>query len=220
MLPLSHDEVVHGKSSLIGKMPGDEWQRFANVRSFMAYMYGHPGKKLLFMGQEFGQYEEWSEARPLRWELLQYGLHAGLQNLMRDLNQLLRDEAALHEVDSHYEGFQWIDFNDTENSVISFIRYAKDKQKLLVFVCNFTPVPRHHYHLGAPLAGRWTEILNTDDVRYGGSGLVQRAGVQTEAKESHFYPQRFSLMLPPLGVIVLKPEIPDTPETSAASPLR
>ncbi|MFN8942253.1 MAG: 1,4-alpha-glucan branching protein GlgB [Acidobacteriota bacterium] len=220
LLPVSHDEVVHGKSSLIGKMPGDEWRRFANARAFLAYMYGHPGKKLLFMGQEFGQYEEWSEARPLRWELLQYGLHSGLQSMVRDLNRLLREEPPMHEVDAHHEGFEWIDFNDTENSVIAFIRYSRDKKEMLVFVCNFTPVARHNYHLGAPLAGRWTEILNTDDPRYGGSGVVQREGVMTEPVESHFHPQRFRLMLPPLGVIVLKPETRDTTERFDEAPLR
>jgi 1,4-alpha-glucan branching enzyme len=220
LLPISHDEVVHGKSSLIGKMPGDEWQRFANVRSFLAYMYGHPGKKLLFMGQEFGQYEEWSEQRPLRWELLQYGFHAGLQNLVRDLNQLLRENPALYEVDSHYTGFQWIDFHDTENSVISFIRYGKNRKDLLVFVCNFTPVVRQNYHLGAPVAGAWREVLNTDAPRYGGSGVVSEGLIVTEAVPSHFFPQRFSLTLPPLGVMVLKPETDDTNQKFAVAPLR
>lgn len=220
LLPISHDEVVHGKSSLIGKMPGDEWRRFANVRAFMGYMYGHPGKKLLFMGQEFGQYEEWSELRPLRWELLQFGLHAGLQNLVRDLNQLLRSNPALYEVDSHYSGFDWIDFNDTENSVISFIRYAKDRQDMLVFVCNFTPVVRYDYHLGAPQPGPWREILNTDAPRYGGSGVMATDLIATEAIASHFYPQRFNLTLPPLGVIVLRKDSTDTRQKFDEAPLR
>ncbi len=220
LLPISHDEVVHGKSSLIGKMPGDEWQRFANVRAFLGYMYGHPGKKLLFMGQEFGQYEEWSELRPLRWELLQFGLHSGLQSLVRDLNRLLRAEAALYEVDSSYEGFSWIDFNDTENSVIAFIRYAQDKRELLVFVCNFTPVVRYNYHVGAPVAGNWTVALNTDASRYGGSGVGQTGTIQTEAVESHFHPQRFSLTLPPLAVLVLKPDFADTTQKFDEVPLR
>jgi 1,4-alpha-glucan branching enzyme len=205
MLPISHDEVVHGKASLIGKMPGDEWRRFANVRAFMAYMYGHPGKKLLFMGQEFGQYEEWSEQRPLRWELLQYGFHAGLQTFVRDLNRLVHQEPALHEVDFHHTGFQWIDFSDIEDSVISFVRYDLKRRCPLVFVCNFTPVVRENYHLGAPLAGAWQEILNSDHAKYGGSG-VHNGEIVTEPQEAHHFPQRFTLTLPPLGVIVLRPE--------------
>jgi 1,4-alpha-glucan branching enzyme len=220
LLPISHDEVVHGKSSLIGKMPGDEWRRFANVRAFLAYMYGHPGKKLLFMGQEIGQYEEWSEQRPLRWELLQFGLHAGLQKLVRDLNHLLQEYPALHEVDSHYDGFSWIDFNDTENSVISFIRYSEGKKQLLVFVCNFTPVVREYYHIGAPLAGTWTEVLNTDSGKYGGSGVVNEGPIHTEPIASHFLPQRFTLRLPPLAVLVLKPDSGDTTQKFDEAPLR
>jgi 1,4-alpha-glucan branching enzyme len=220
LLPISHDEVVHGKSSLIGKMPGDEWRRFANVRAFLGYMYGHPGKKLLFMGQEFGQYEEWSEQRPLRWELLQFGLHAGVQSLVRDLNHTLRTELCLYEVDSHYEGFAWIDFNDTENSVISFIRYSEDKKQLLVFVCNFTPVVRHRYHIGAPLPGKWTELINTDAPKYGGSGVANPAIIETEAIGSHGHPQRFSLTLPPLSVLILKPDSSDTSQTFDEAPLR
>ena len=220
LLPISHDEVVHGKSSLIGKMPGDEWQKFANVRSFLGYMYGHPGKKLLFMGQEFGQYEEWSELRPLRWELLQFPLHAGLQKLVRSLNQLLKSEPALYEVDSHYDGFSWIDFNDTEDSVIAFIRYSTGKKHLLVFVCNFTPVVRYNYHIGAPIAGSWSEVLNTDANEYGGSGVVTRTKIFTEAIASHSHEQRFSLTLPPLGVIVLKPDFDDTRQKFDEAPLR
>ncbi len=220
LLPISHDEVVHGKSSLIGKMPGDEWQRFANVRAFLGYMYGHPGKKLLFMGQEIGQYEEWSEQRPLRWELLQFGLHAGVQNLVRDLNHLLRREAPMYEVDSHFDGFSWIDFNDTENSIIAFIRYSTGKKQMLVFVCNFTSIVRHSYHLGAPLAGEWTEILNTDAEVYGGSGVVTAGKIVTEPIASHFLPQRFTLTLPPLGVIVLRPDSADTSQKFDEAPLR
>jgi len=220
LLPVSHDEVVHGKSSLIGKMPGDEWRRFANVRAFLGYMYGHPGKKLLFMGQEFGQYEEWSEKRPLRWELLQFSLHAGVQRLVRDLNRLMEDNPPLYEVDSHYEGFSWIDFNDTENSVISFIRYSANKKSMLVFVCNFTPLVRENYHLGSPVAGVWKEILNTDSAEYGGSGVVITGEIQTESVESHFHPQRFTLRLPPLSVIVLKQDSADTTEMFDEAPLR
>ncbi len=220
LLPISHDEVVHGKSSLIGKMPGDEWRRFANVRSFLGYMYGHPGKKLLFMGQEFGQYEEWSEQRPLRWELLQFGLHAGLQSLVRDLNAIARKEPALYEVDHHFDGFQWIDFNDTENSVIAFIRYGEGKREPLVFVCNFTPIVRYDYFIGAPSAGTWREVLNTDEAKYGGSGIRNSGALVTEAIEAHGSPQRFRLVLPPLAVIVLKPDSLCTIEKSDEAPLR
>lgn len=233
MLPISHDEVVHGKASLIGKMPGDEWRRFANVRAFLGYMYGHPGKKLLFMGQEFGQYEEWSEERPLRWELLQFSLHQGLQSLVRDLNELVKAEPALHEVDFSYEGFDWIDFNDVENSVISFVRWGEGKTSPVVFVCNFTPVVRHNYHIGAPKPGAWREVLNTDAVKYGGSGVVNSGEskdhlILTQAQEAHHHPQRFSLTLPPLAVIVLRQDpMPDptlgktdTIQTYALAPLR
>jgi 1,4-alpha-glucan branching enzyme len=208
MLAISHDEVVHGKASLIGKMPGDEWRRFANVRAFMAYMYGHPGKKLLFMGQEFGQYEEWSEQRPLRWELLQFGFHAGLQSFVRELNQLVKKNPALYEVDFHWEGFEWIDINDVENSIISFVRWGKGRRRPLVFVCNFTPVVRYHYHLGAPVAGQWREALNSDDARFGGSGIANPDFFETEPVEAHFRPQRFDLTLPPLSVLVLEPIAP------------
>lgn len=220
MLAISHDEVVHGKASLIGKMPGDEWRRFANVRAFLAYMYGHPGKKLLFMGQEFGQYEEWSEQRPLRWELLQFDLHAGLQSFVRDLNALVKKHAALYEVDFHWEGFEWIDINDVENSIISFVRWGKGRTKPLVFICNFTPVVRYHYHLGAPVAGQWREILNSDDVKYGGSGVANPDFFETEPVEAHFRPQRFHLTLPPLSVIVLEPIAPASEEVLDVSPIK
>ena len=219
MLPISHDEVVHGKSSLIGKMPGDEWRRFANARAFMAYMYGHPGKKLLFMGQEFGQYEEWNEKATLRWELLQYAYHKGLQEFVRALNHLLVREPALYEVDFHYEGFQWIDFNDSENSVISFIRWDRAKQQPIVFVCNFTPVVREKYHVGAPRAGKWNEVLNSDSREFGGSGITNPA-IETEPVEAHFLPQRFTLTLPPLAVLILKPGAPPVELELEHEPLR
>jgi 1,4-alpha-glucan branching enzyme len=220
MLAISHDEVVHGKASLIGKMPGDEWRRFANVRAFMAYMYGHPGKKLLFMGQEFGQYEEWSEQRPLRWELLQFGLHSGLQSFVRDLNSLVKKHPALYEVDFHWEGFEWIDINDVENSIISFVRWAKGRTRPLVFICNFTPVVRYHYHLGAPVAGQWREILNSDDPKYGGSGVANPDFFETEPVEAHFRPQRFNVTLPPLSVIVLEPIAPANEAILDVSPIK
>ena len=207
-------------SAIVHDVPGDEWRRFANVRSFLGYMYGHPGKKLLFMGQEFGQYEEWSEQRPLRWELLQFGLHAGLQSLVRDLNAIARKEPALYEVDHHFDGFQWIDFNDTENSVIAFIRYGEGKREPLVFVCNFTPIVRYDYFIGAPTAGTWREVLNTDAAKYGGSGILNSGALATEEIEAHGSPQRFRLVLPPLAVIVLKPDSPCTIERFDEAPLR
>jgi 1,4-alpha-glucan branching enzyme len=220
LLPISHDEVVHGKASLIGKMPGDEWRRFANVRAFMAYMYGHPGKKLLFMGQEFGQYEEWSEKRPLRWELLQFGLHSGLQSLVRDLNHLVHRHPALYEVDFHWDGFEWIDFSDVENSIISFVRWDKSHSRPLVFVCNFAPVVRYHYHLGAPLPGQWREVLNSDSTIYGGSGVLNGDFFETEPYEAHHRPQRFNLTLPPLAVIVLQPTAPPAAQVFDLPPIR
>jgi 1,4-alpha-glucan branching enzyme len=214
VLPISHDEVVHLKGSLIGKMPGDEWRKFANVRAFLAYMWSHPGKKLLFMGQEIGQYEEWSEARPVRWELLQFDYHRKLQNLVADLNQLLRDEPALYEVDYHWRGFEWIDFADVDDSVISFLRRADDPDDELIFVCNFTPNPRGHYRIGVPRSGIYDELLNTDSDRYGGSGVASTAGGWTVAHpyETHGRPFTIEITLPPLGVVCFKRRRPPRAE--------
>ena len=204
-LPVSHDEVVYGKRSLIAKMPGDEWQRFANVRVFLAYMYAHPGKKLLFMGQEIGQYEEWNWDTGLRWQLLAFDYHRKLQAFVRELNRIYRSEPAMHEVDFHYAGFEWIDFHDVEGSVIAFVRRAEDPRSFLYFVCNFTPVPRQGYRLGAPQAGFYEEILNSDSELFGGSNLGNGGLVSTEPVPSQGYPQSFALTLPPLAVIALRP---------------
>jgi 1,4-alpha-glucan branching enzyme len=201
LLPISHDEVVHGKSSLIGKMPGDEWQRFANVRAFLSYMYGHPGKKLLFMGQEIGQYEEWNEKSQLAWPLLQFPLHKGLHDLLADLNRIYTTHPALYEVDFHWDGFEWIDIQDVDNSVISFQRHSKDKAETVVFICNFTPMPRHDYSVGVNSGGAWQQILNSDHPRYGGSGVNVMDVCTAEEIASHGRPWRLRVSLPPLGVM-------------------
>jgi len=206
VLPISHDEVVHGKASLIGKMAGDDWQRFANVRCFLGYMFGHPGKKLLFMGSELGQYEEWNSEASLRWDLLQYDFHNKLQLFVRELNLLYLRERALWEVDFHWSGFEWLDFNDVENSVISFLRWSRDRHEVLVVVCNFTPVVRHNYRLGVPRAGRYHEVLNTDSSLFGGSNVGNGGFVDSEPVPDHARPQSITLTLPPLAVLILKPE--------------
>jgi 1,4-alpha-glucan branching enzyme len=205
VLPVSHDEVVHGKRSLLAKMPGDEWQRFANARAFLAYMYGHPGKKLLFMGQEIGQYEEWNSGGQVRWELLEFGYHRGLQTLVRELNRLYREHPALHQVDFHHAGFEWIDFHDVEHSVVSFLRRAADPSDFLVFACNFTPVPRHHYRIGVPEAGFYEEVFNTDAEMFGGSNLGNGGLVSSDEVAMHGRPYSLSLTLPPLAVVIFRP---------------
>ena len=210
LLPISHDEVVHGKSSLIGKMPGDEWQRFANVRAFLGYMYGHPGKKLLFMGQELGPYEEWNWQSQIRWELLDFEYHRKLQMLIAELNRLYKSEPALYQVDCSFNGFEWIDFRDVDASVIAFLRRAKNPDDYLVFVCNFTPVPRSKYRIGVPRMGHYTELLNTDSSLFGGSNVGNFGWRNAEPHPSHGHPCSLSLTLPPLSVIVFKPEpLPD-----------
>ncbi len=206
VLPVSHDEVVHLKGSLLGKMPGDEWQKFANVRAFLGYMWSHPGKKLLFMGQEIGQYEEWDEKRQVRWELLQWDYHRNLQNLVRRLNQVLKEEAAFHEVDHEWQGFEWIDCSDIDSSVISFVRRGSRSEDEIVVVCNFTPNPRDEYRIGVPRSGTYREILNTDWSEFGGSGIsaVVEGTVNAEQIYSHGREHSIALRLPPLGVVFLK----------------
>jgi 1,4-alpha-glucan branching enzyme len=205
LLPISHDEVVHGKGSLIGRMPGDEWRKFANARAFFGYMFTHPGKKLLFMGCEVGQYEEWDYEGQIRWELLEYRYHRGLQACVRDLNCLYQAEPALHEVESHWEGFEWIDFHDWKNSVISFVRRAKDPEDFVVVVCNFTPLTRPGYRIGVPRAGAYQEVFNSDSTYYGGSDAGNAGEVWTVAEPLHERANSVELTLPPLGVILLKP---------------
>jgi 1,4-alpha-glucan branching enzyme len=204
VLPLSHDEVVHGKGSLLRKMPGDDWQKFANLRLLFGYMYAQPGKKLVFMGGEFGQWDEWYHEVGLDWQLLEYPLHAGLQRWMEDLNRTYRTEPALHSLDFDHSGFQWIDCNDTDNSTLSLLRKSKNDSDSVIVVCNFTPVPRHDYRVGAPGVGFWKEILNSDSHEYGGSGQGNMGGLQAFPDPFHGLPFTLNLTLPPLGVVYLK----------------
>jgi len=204
VLPLSHDEVVYGKGSLIGKMPGDDWQRFANLRLLFGTMWAHPGKKLVFMGGEFGQWREWNHDQSLDWHLADYPLHAGVQAWVRDLNGALARIPALHAQDFTHDGFAWIDCCDAANSVVAFVRRAPGAAPLVV-VCNYTPVPRHDYRLGVPLPGRWREVLNSDAACYGGSGMGNCGGVDAAPVEAHGHAQSVSLTLPPLGVLFLEP---------------
>ena len=206
MLPLSHDEVVHGKGSLFGRMPGDDWQKSANLRLLLGYMYAHPGKKLLFMGGEFGQGREWNHDASLDWHLLEDPGHAGIQRLARDVNRLYREEPALYRRDYDNAGFQWIDCCDAEQSVISFLRRAGDDEVLVV--CNCTPVPRHNYRLGVPRPGFWRELLNSDARDYGGAGFGNLGGVSSVPIAIHGQHHSISLTLPPLAVLYLKPAAP------------
>jgi 1,4-alpha-glucan branching enzyme len=203
VLPLSHDEVVHGKASLLGKMPGDEWQRFANLRLLFGYMFGQPGKKLLFMGGEFGQVREWSHDESLEWHLLDAAPHAALRLWVGDLNRFYRTEPSLHELDCHPGGFEWVDCADSQNSTISFLRRGKRSQPILT-VYNFTPVPRHNYLVGVPTGGHWKELLNGDSKDYGGSGQGNFGGIDAAPIPQHDRPYSLSLTLPPLAVIFLK----------------
>jgi 1,4-alpha-glucan branching enzyme len=205
VLPLSHDEVVYGKRALVDKMPGDRWQKFANLRLLLGYMWTHPGKKLLFMGGEFGQWREWHHDRQLDWELTQEADHAGVQHWLRDLNRVYRDTAALHEVDFSPSGFQWIDMHDSDDSVITYLRVAADGSPVLV-ACNFTPVVREAYRVGVPLPGRWSEVLNSDAPFYGGSGVGNLGGAQSQPTPWHGRAQSLMLTLPPLGFLLLAPE--------------
>jgi 1,4-alpha-glucan branching enzyme len=205
VLPLSHDEVVYGKGSLIGKMPGDAWQQFANLRALYGYMWGHPGKKLLFMGGEFGQRREWAHDEALEWFVLQYPEHAGLQRWVSDLNALMRAENALHELDFDRAGFEWIDARDADASVISFLRRGRSGEPVLV-VCNFTPVPRTNYTVGVPQAGYWREMLNSDAPLYGGSGMGNFGGVESSPVAAQGRYHSLALTLPPLATLFFRPE--------------
>jgi 1,4-alpha-glucan branching enzyme len=210
ILALSHDEVIHIKGSLLNKMPGDRWQKFANLRALYGLMYGHPGKKLLFMGGEIGQWSEWNYAGYLDWYLLDPGgadddMHSRLQTLVRDLNQLMAAEPSLHQCDIIPEGFAWIDGSDTRHSVIAFLRYASSHTHPLVFVCNFTPTPRYNYRIGVPFPGPYAEIFNSDAEIYGGSNVGNLGQVPSEPVAMHGYPYWMLLTLAPLAVIVLLP---------------
>ncbi len=205
ILPFSHDEVVHGKGSMIRKMPGDEWQKFANLRLLYGYMFTHPGKKLLFMGSEFGQWSEWWHETSLDWHLLQFAPHAGLMRWVRDLNTYYRGQPALFQVDSDPGGFEWVDCHDHERSVISFLRRGRDQGDIVLVVCNFTPVLRANYRVGVPSGGYWEETLNSDAPLYGGGGQGNMGSVEASPLPMHGRPHSLNLLLPPLGIVVLKP---------------
>jgi 1,4-alpha-glucan branching enzyme len=206
VLPFSHDEVVHGKGSLLNKMPGDRWQRFANLRACYGFMWGHPGKKLLFMGCEFGQEREWNHDASLDWHLLDDPAHEGVRRLVRDLNRLYRAEGALHEHDCSPEGFHWIDGGDAESNVFSFVRRGRDGTPPVVVIANMAPVLREGFRIGMPHAGNWREILNTDAAPYGGSGAGNGGRVVAQGQGMHGLPASASLTLPPLAALFLKPE--------------
>ena len=202
-LPLSHDEVVYGKGSLIRKMPGDAWQKFANLRAYLAFMWTYPGKKLLFMGGEFAQDREWNHDVGLDWHLLDHAPHSGIQALVRDLNGAYRDNPALHQGDCEPRGFRWVVVSDSGNSVFAYLRLANDGSAALV-VCNFTPVPRHGYRVGVPHTGIWNELLNSDASIYGGSNLGNGGGLHAETVASHGFPASLVLTLPPLATLILQ----------------
>jgi 1,4-alpha-glucan branching enzyme len=203
VLPLSHDEVVHGKGSLLGKMPGDDWQRFATLRAYLAFMWTQPGKKLLFMGGEFGQHAEWNHDAELDWGALLDAQHSGVRRLVGDLNRLYRDIPALHECDCEPRGFEWIDFEDREQSVLAFLRRGRDPAQAVLVLCNFTPVPRRGYRVGVPLPGRWRELINTDSAWYGGSDMGNAGGVDSVAAPCHGREHSLTVTLPPLGCVML-----------------
>ncbi|MHC5541280.1 1,4-alpha-glucan branching protein GlgB, partial [Singulisphaera rosea] len=204
MLPLSHDEVVHGKKSLIDKMPGDAWQKFANLRLLYGYMFGHPGKKLLFMGDELAQWREWTHDGSIDWHLLQWRDHQGIKNLVGDLNAMYRSDPALYQVDFDWQGFDWLELHDWENSVLAFLRRGKDPNDSVVVVCNFTPVVRDGYRIGVPSGGYYREILNTDSECYGGTNVGNSGGVWANHEPHGGRPFSLSLKIPPLGVLFLK----------------
>jgi len=206
VLPLSHDEVVYGKGSLLGKMPGDDWQKFANLRLLFGYMYAQAAKKLIFMGGEFGQWREWAHDGSLEWHLLEHAPHAGLRRWLSDLNRVYRDEPALHELDLDPSGFEWIDCNDGESSVINLLRKGKSTKDLVIVACNFTPVPRPSYRVGAPRGGFWKELLCSDATSYGGGGWGNLGGVEAVPIPLHGRSHSVTLTLPPLGIVYLKSE--------------
>jgi len=206
ILPISHDEVVHGKGALLSKMPGDLWQKFANMRLFFGFMFGHPGKKLNFMGNDIGQHNEWNHSSSLDWFVLDYDFNKKLNHFFKDLNHLYRNSPALYEVDFSGEGFQWVDFSDSDSSVASFLRRSKDNKEILLFTFNFTPVPRENYQLGVPYAGYYREILNSDAKEYGGSGMGNMGGVNTVPHIRFLCNDSIYINLPPLAVNIFKYE--------------
>ncbi|MCU0690276.1 MAG: alpha amylase C-terminal domain-containing protein, partial [Polyangiaceae bacterium] len=206
VLALSHDEVVYGKGSLLNKMPGDAWQKFANCRTLLGYMFTHSGKKHVFMGMEFGQWNEWDHNASLDWHLLHAAPHAGLQRWVKDLHRVYRAEPSLYQRDYSPEGFRWIDCHDTDNSVYSFLRFALDMSDYLVVVCNFTPVPRQGYRIGVPRGGQYTELLNSDASIYGGSNMGNGGGSEAQPIAWQGFTHSLALTVPPLAVLVFKPE--------------
>jgi len=204
ILPLSHDEVVHGKASLLAKMPGDDWRKFANLRLLLGYMYAEPGKKMLFMGGEFGQWWEWDHDQSLQWHLLQYEPHQGLQRFVKDLNRIYKSEPAMYELDYHPAGFEWIDFRDADSTVVSFIRRGRSPDETLVFIFNFTPLPKANYRIGAPKPGYYKELINSDAACFGGSNRGLEGGVYADLMPWHGQPCSIDLTLPPLGMLLLK----------------
>jgi 1,4-alpha-glucan branching enzyme len=206
VLPLSHDEVVHGKGSLVGKMPGLEGEKYANLKALYGYMYTHPGKKLLFMGGEFAQWKEWTHEESLEWHALDYAVHSNVRRWVRDLNELYRREPALHELDFEPAGFEWVDFNDVDRSIVSYLRKGSSTPDTILVVCNFTPVPRGDYRVGVPEGGVWRELLNSDAKDYGGTGLGNLGAVTAEPKPAHGRSHSLPLTLPPLGILVFKKE--------------
>jgi 1,4-alpha-glucan branching enzyme len=233
ILPFSHDEVVHLKGSMIEKVPGDGWQKAATIRTIYGYMYSHPGKKLMFMGSEFGQGREWNHDRSLDWHLLDHPLHAGLKLFVHDLNHVYTSERALHQVDARPEGFQWIDCNDSDNSVVAMLRRAANPDDFVIAIFNFTPLPRHGYVFGVPRGGTYTELLNSDAAVYGGSNVGNDGVVVTHPVSSHGFQDSVRITLPPLGFLLLKPvarvpegggvsgtETTETPESTGQSSQR
>jgi 1,4-alpha-glucan branching enzyme len=206
VLPLSHDEVVYGKGSLLGKMPGDDWQKFANLRALYGYMYAQPAKKLLFMGGEIGQWREWAHDSSLEWDLLDYPLHAGLQKWVRELNRFYKNEPAMYEGDCDPAGFEWIDCSDADSSVVSLIRKGRTTRTIVLAICNFTPVPRYSYRVGAPLGGYWREVLNSDAGEYGGGNMGNFGGVEAAPIALHGRSHSLTVTLPPLSALFLKSE--------------
>ncbi|MHB1250312.1 MAG: alpha amylase C-terminal domain-containing protein, partial [Polaromonas sp.] len=206
VLPLSHDEVVYGKGSLLGKMPGDSWQQFANLRAYYGFMWAHPGKKLLFMGSEFGQRREWTHEGELEWWVAELPEHGGVQRFVKALNRIYRSEAALYEVDFAHEGFEWIIDSDADASVIVFLRWPRAGGMPLLIACNFTPLPRTNYRVGVPLGGFWRELLNSDASEYGGAGWGNLGGLEVSPVASHGRMNSLNLTLPPLSTLILKPE--------------
>jgi len=204
VLPLSHDEVVHGKGSLLSKMSGDRWQKFSNLRAYLAFMWTHPGKKLLFMGGEFGQEREWNHDQSLDWHLLADSAHRGVQTLVRDLNKIYRSTLSLHRLDCEPGGFEWIDASDHSQSLLSYVRHGGPGTAPVVVVCNFTPLVRHGFRLGVPRAGRWIEKMNTDSAIYGGSNIGNLGAVDAQEKSAHGRPFSIELSLPPLATIILE----------------